>query len=98
MTGHLRRQSTLIAKMRSTCPRIADTRWLSMEKFCTWVVNNIVEIQEYYATKIPRPRCVPSIRWWIFVFAVHVLTSEANIVFVRLQAKTTLLSQQRSRI
>lgn len=29
MTGHLRRQSTLILKMGSTCPLVADTRWLS---------------------------------------------------------------------
>ncbi|GMF27015.1 unnamed protein product [Phytophthora fragariaefolia] len=40
------------------------------------------------------PLCIPSMRWWGFVSAVHVLATEANIVFVKLQRKLTLISQQ----
>jgi hypothetical protein len=67
-----------------------------MAAVCSWTVDNIIVLQEYYSTKQPRPYCIPSIRWWIFTFAVHSLTTEANFVFKRLQAKHTLLSQQRA--
>ncbi|KAI8891597.1 hypothetical protein BC833DRAFT_627213 [Globomyces pollinis-pini] len=30
LIGHLRQQQTLVSKMRITCPKVADTRWMSM--------------------------------------------------------------------
>lgn len=37
VTGHLRRQQNLIREMGTNCPKFVDTRWLSMEKFLSWL-------------------------------------------------------------
>ncbi|KAH6566146.1 hypothetical protein BASA60_009601 [Batrachochytrium salamandrivorans] len=40
LIGHLRRQQTLISAMRSTCPKVADTRWISMESCTNWLTSH----------------------------------------------------------
>jgi dipeptidase len=94
--GHLRRQQSLITRMRTTCPKEADTRWMSMFKCTSWFTTNIITIQEHFKTKMPAPNIIPDRAWWVFLFAVNSLTQEANTVFTKLQGMTTLLSQQRA--
>jgi len=93
--GHLRRQQLLIAQMRSTCPKVADTRWLSMLKCTSWFTRNMIVIQEHYAARTPQHSTSPDTAWWVFLYAVHALALEANTAFTRLQGQQTLLSQQR---
>ncbi|KAH6578257.1 hypothetical protein BASA61_003987 [Batrachochytrium salamandrivorans] len=40
LIGHLRKQQTLISAMRSTCPKVADTRWISMESCTNWLTSH----------------------------------------------------------
>ncbi|KAH6601738.1 hypothetical protein BASA61_001822 [Batrachochytrium salamandrivorans] len=96
LIGHLRRQQTLISAMRSTCPKVADTRWISMESCTNWLTSHVITVQEHLHLK--KPRCTPETTWWIFLFAVHALAYEAKIVFTALQGLTTLLSQQRAKL
>ena len=96
LIGHLRRQQTLISNMRTTCPKVADTRWISMATCSSWLTNNIVAVQQHLLQK--NPSCAPPITWWIFLFAVNAVALEAKAVFTELQGLTTLLSQQRAKL
>ncbi|KAI8895523.1 hypothetical protein BC833DRAFT_567403 [Globomyces pollinis-pini] len=96
LIGHLRRQQTLISKMRSTCPKVADTRWISMASCSSWLTDNIVLIQQHLIEK--NPSSTPTIIWWIFLFAVNALAKKAKSVFIELQGLSTLLSQQRAKL
>lgn len=80
--------------MRSTCPKVADTRWLSMENCCKWFTIHITDLQQYFNTK--QPQCNPTKSWWVFLFAVHAFAREASAVAVALQGATTLVSEQRA--
>ncbi|KAJ8516522.1 hypothetical protein ON010_g18436 [Phytophthora cinnamomi] len=80
--------------MRSTCPKVADTRWLFMHQCTAWFTRHIIVIQELFAKQTPQHRSAPDTAWWIFVFAANALTQETHTVFVKLQSIRTLLSQQ----
>ena len=34
--GYLRRQQNLVQRMKAKCPKVANTRWLSLGKVCKW--------------------------------------------------------------
>ena len=34
LIGYLRRQQNLIREMKAKCPKVADTRWLSLGRVC----------------------------------------------------------------
>lgn len=96
LIGHLRRQQNLIAEMRSTCPKVADTRWLSMFSVTKWLASNIRKVQEHLERK--NPACKPTSSWWIFLFAINALAKESSFVFTSLQGLTTQLSQQKGKL
>ena len=39
ITGYLRQQKNLIQRMKATCPRFIDTRWLSMGCVLNWLID-----------------------------------------------------------
>lgn len=96
LIGYLRRQFNLIAEMRSTCPKVADTRWMSMFGTTKWLVQNRVRIQQHLNSK--KPACTPDTLWWIFLHAIQAFASESKIVFTSLQGLTTIVSEQRRRL
>jgi len=96
LIDHLHRQQNLISQMRTTCPKVADTRWNSMYSCTSWLTNNIIAVQQHLFQK--QSRCGPPIKWWIFVFAVHAVALEACAIFTELQELTTLLSMQRAKL
>jgi len=51
-------------------------------------------VQKHYRSMSPPHHSSPDDAWWIFIFAVICLAQEANVVFVKLQGLTTVLSQQ----
>ena len=96
LIGYLRRQQNLVTEMRATCPKVANTRWLSMGKVSRWLCGNRVRVRQYLDEK--QPACSPPLIWWMFLFALNAFVEEANSVFVSLQGLNTLLSQQRCRL
>ena len=96
LIGHLRRQQNLIAEMRSSCPKVADTRWISMSASTTWLRKHQVHVMHHLEEK--KPSCTPSKSWWIFLFAINAFALESKAVFVSLQGLTTLVTEQQSRL
>lgn len=96
LIGHLRRQANLISEMRSTCPKVADTRWISMYSTTHWLVQNRDRVQRHLDDK--KPNCAPDKVWWIFLHAMHAFADESRKVFTSLQGLTTLVSEQHARI
>ncbi|KAH6561878.1 hypothetical protein BASA60_011317 [Batrachochytrium salamandrivorans] len=92
LIGYLRRQQNLIAEMKTTCPKVAITRWLSMIKVMTWFKKHRIAVQAYLDEKLPS--CRPSAAWWVLMMTVHSFAQEASLVLTRLQGMTTLVSQQ----
>lgn len=94
LIGYLRRQQNLITEMRSTCPKVATTRWISMYSTASWLIKHRERIMQYLDDK--RPPCSPDASWWIFLHAVAVFSSESKIVFTSLQGLSTLVCEQRN--
>lgn len=90
--GYLRRQYNLIEEMNSKCPKVADTRWLSLGKVCKWLLENRVRVLEYFDSK--KPSCAPTGIWWIYLAVCDVVIKDVNMVFVAGQGMNTLLCQQ----
>jgi hypothetical protein len=42
--SQLRRKQNLATTMHSMCPKVADTRWVSMDSVATWLVSNIIAV------------------------------------------------------
>lgn len=95
LIGYLRRQQNLISEMQTTCPKVADTRWLSMYQVVDWLCKNDVRVRKYFSEK--QATCDPNEVWWIFLFAIRFVAKEANAVFVSLQGLSTLVEQQHDR-
>ena len=92
LIGYLRRQQNLIQRMKTKCPKVADTRWLSLGKVCKWFCKHKVDIEEYLNEK--NPVCKPSMHWWIYVAACETIIREVNVAFVAGQGLTTLVGEQ----
>ena len=94
LIGHLHRQQNIIQDTQSTCPKLATTRWVSMQLSSRWLTTNIFRVNKHFDNK--KPHCTSPKHWWTFLFVVHAFADEACCVFVGLQGLTTLLSKQRS--
>jgi hypothetical protein len=93
LIGHLRRQQSLIGEMRSTCPKVADTRWALMATTTSWLYAKRHRVLKHLDKK--KPGCAPTKTWWVFMHAVNAFAVEAHAVLSSLQGLTTLVSQQR---
>ena len=91
--GYLRRQQNLVQRMKAKCPKVADTRWLSLGKVCKWFCKHRVQILEYLDEK--NPSCKPENHWWIYVAACETIIKEVNVAFAAGQGLTTLVGEQK---
>lgn len=94
LIGHLRHHANLIANMRSTCSKITEVRWVSMDSKAAWLVNNHARVQRHLDGK--NPACMFEKVWWVFLHALQAFAREAKATFVSLQGLTTIVSQQRA--
>lgn len=94
LIGYLRRQQNLIADMRSTCPKVASTRWLSLGKVSSWLVKNRLEIGAYLTAK--NAPVAPSPDWWIRLSVADEFMSRVDICFKAMQGMRTIVQQQRA--
>jgi len=92
LIGHLRQQQSLIGEMQSTCPKVADTRWVSMFLSTKWLCIKRHRLLLHLDER--KPACAPTKLWWVFLHAVNAFATEADLVFTALQGLTTLISQQ----
>ena len=92
LIGYLRRQQNLVNEMRTKCPKVATTRWLSLGKVLPWFARHRARIIEYLQEK--NPPCMPSVAWWISLLSARRVTDEVNILFKSLQYGSLLLTQQ----
>jgi hypothetical protein len=49
--GHLRRQQNLVTTMHSTCSKVSDTRWVSMDSVATRLTSNIIAVLDHFGKK-----------------------------------------------
>jgi len=89
--AHLRQQTNLIMNMKSTCPKLAN-RWVVMGNVCTWLLEKRIRLFQYL--KEEKPSQTPPDWWWVVIAGINALTAQVNIVFIKLQAKDLLVSQQ----
>jgi hypothetical protein len=94
LIGYLRRQQNLVHEMRTKCPKVASTRWLSLGKVLPWFARHRVRILQYLEEK--SPSCTPSVSWWISLPALRRVLDEVNILFKSLQFSSLLLTQQQA--
>lgn len=95
MISHLRRQKLLIDRLKSTCPALSGTRWISMSRVSSYLLQHRTEILEHYESlQIERRKSEPMQTFWIYLAVVNVIATEVNDTVQRLQGKQALLSQQ----
>ena len=92
ITGYLRRQVNLISEMQSKCPRFVNTRWLSMEKFLSWLILNRPCLTCHFDEK--RPSCSPTKSFWIMAYVLKGFVQTVNLTLVAIQGLSTLLNEQ----
>jgi hypothetical protein len=93
ITGYLRRQQNLIADMQSTCPKLT-TRWVAMGQTCKWLLEKRARLFEHFEEHDSNN--APPSWWWIVIAAISALSEQINIVFIKLQSKDLLISQQKA--
>ena len=94
LIAYLRRQQNFIQEIKSKCPKVADTRWLSLGKVCNWLCKYRIQIIGYFDSKNPKPPCTPTLEWWVIVATMAKIMSEVDISFVSSQGLRTLLQEQ----
>ena len=94
LIGYLRRQQSLVQRMKMKCPKVADTRWLSLGKVCKWFCKHKSDISEYLNEK--NPTCKPATQWWLYVAACETIIKKVNVTFVANQGLTHWLENNRN--
>jgi hypothetical protein len=79
LIGHLRRQQNLIVSIRSTCPAVASTRWLSLGRIFRWIAKHRARLFEHFELK--NPACKPPLSWWVVLHAVETFVEPVDIYF-----------------
>lgn len=93
LIGYLRRQQNLVQAMKKKCPKVADTRWLSLGRVCNWFCENKLDVCQYLNVK--KPTCTPKSQWWLYLAACATIIKEVNVAFVAGQGLTTLVGEQK---
>ena len=96
ITGYLRRQKNLIQRMKATCPRFIDSRWLSMGHLLNWLIDKQRDIQVHFGKQ--NPPYWPPDEWWIEVYELANIVDTKNITFRAFQGKQLLLDVQEQHI
>jgi hypothetical protein len=83
---HLRRQQELVAEMKSTCPIVPSTRWLSLGRVTKWLSKHreavIRHLDEKALSRAPPPS------WWVLLLAVEAFMVPFDACFKRMQGLT----------
>lgn len=90
--GYLRRQQNLVNEMKSKCPKVAATRWLSLGKVLPWFSTHRCRIIQYLDQN--NRDCKPTSMWWISVLSLSAIVAEIDILFKTLQHSALLVPQQ----
>ncbi|KAI9915434.1 hypothetical protein PsorP6_007243 [Peronosclerospora sorghi] len=105
LISYLRIQQTLITKMKTKAPKVADTRWESMSKVLYSIFidillwTNFILVRLLFGSNIigwthscigpEKPACAPPLQWWIYIIFVAKKSKEAIITFRSLEGLTT---------
>ncbi|KAG7363603.1 hypothetical protein IV203_026964 [Nitzschia inconspicua] len=93
VTGHLRRQQNLIQDMKSICPTLVTTCWMSTGNVLKWLKANRIRLFRHFSEK--KPACTPSMEWWLLVIIIQGLVERIEKTFSAMQGTTTLVCEQR---
>src|SRR5216110_1888687 len=63
-----------------------------MGNVCMWVLEKRIHLFQHL--KEEKPLQTPPDWWWVVIAGINALTAQVNIVFIKLQAKGLLVSQQ----
>lgn len=96
LIAYLRRQDTLIEEMKSVCPRLSPSSWLSVEKCLKWIKTNRIRLLQYLEEK--KPGSEPDMSWWVLAMALWEFTHAAEKTYHRIRGLTTMVSQQTSEL
>ena len=88
-----REHTKMSDQMDCICPNLT-TRWVIMGKVSKWLLEKRIQIVEY-SDSLRRPlNRLPPDWWWVIVAGIKAVTEYVNPVFVKLQGRTLLVSQQ----
>jgi hypothetical protein len=90
--GHIRRQQKLVADIKSICPTVASTRWLSLGRVTKWLSKYRDAVIRHLDEKAPA--CAPPPSWWVLLLAVEVFMAPVDVCFKGKQGRTTVGSEQ----
>lgn len=90
--AHLRMQQNLQTEMRSQCPKFT-TRWIAAGNICRWLLNNRNQLFQHL-TQSSQVNHRPPTWWWIILAGVDALANHINHVFIKLQSRSIIVSQQ----
>lgn len=92
LIAYLRREDNLTAEMKSQCPKVAASSWLSIEKALRWIKTHRIIILQYLDKK--KPGWGPSMSWWVLAMALYEFSHTVTKTYVRIRGMTTFVSQQ----
>jgi hypothetical protein len=89
--SHLGRQENLVSSMKTTCPKVASTRWLSLGRVCTLFGKYRDIIVDHFEGRAPAS--TPPPLWWILLLSVLAFNLVA-FCLKNMQVLTTLMPEQ----
>lgn len=95
LIGHLRRQYKFISKIKSTCPALSATRWLSMGNVTGWLEAHNEDVQTYLDENPASEAYAPDKYWWLLCIIVKRITEKVDITSKSLQGKLGLILVQK---
>jgi hypothetical protein len=78
--------------MKTTCPKVASIRWLSLGRVCNWLGKHRDTIFDYFEARAPAS--APPPMWWILLLSVQAFVNPVDIYFKSMQGLTTVISEQ----
>ena len=88
----LRRQDTLIRRMKSKCPYYINVRWTSLAKVLRWLIKNKSHVVGYFYEK--SYTSAPTNTWWLLTFVLHYYFEPVLTTFNLLQEDSAVIDRQ----
>jgi hypothetical protein len=89
---HLRRQQNFVSSMKTTCPKVASKRWLSVGRVCNSFGKHHDTIVDDFEAKAPPASANPM--WWIMLLSVRAFMVPVDLCLNNMQGLTTLKHEQ----
>lgn len=90
--SHLRRQQNLVSAMKTTCPKVASTTWLSLGTVSNWFSKYRDALISHF--EIRAPAAAPPPTWWIYLLALQSFTGPVDIFFKSMQGPRKVVCDQ----